>query len=126
MKRFAVIGTTVVALALSTNLAFAHGQSVQTAPTAGNAGDMIALTGADLGDSQAVPVHLIATDGSQFDLGTFNTNDDGDLSAQFTVPSLPAGVYTLHAVGIEPVSTYFGIGIDASQVPAMPPMADGD
>jgi hypothetical protein len=126
MKRFAVIASAVVALALSTNLASAHGQSVQTAPTAGNAGDMIALTGADLGDSQAVPVHLIATDGSQFDLGTFNTNDDGDLSAQFTVPSLPAGVYTLHAVGIEPVSTYFGIGIDASQVPAMPPMADGD
>jgi hypothetical protein len=126
MKRFAVIGTTVVALVLSTNLAFAHGQSVQTAPTAGNAGDTIALTGADLGDSQAVLVHLIATDGSQFDLGTFNTNDDGDMSALFTVPSLPAGVYTLHAVGIEPVSTYFGIGIDPSQVPVMPPMADSD
>jgi hypothetical protein len=124
MKRFAVIGATIIALALPTSLAFAHGQTLQPTPTAGNAGDTVTLTGTDLGDGQTVPVHLIAADGAQYDLGTFNANDDGDLSAQFTVPSVPAGVYQIHAVGIEPVSTNFGIGIDASQVPVMPAMAD--
>jgi hypothetical protein len=126
VKRFAAIGAIVIALALPIGLAFAHGQTLQPAPVAGNAGDTISLTGTDLGDGQVVPIHLIAADGTQYDLGTFNANDDGDLSAQFTVPSLPAGVYQIHAVGIEPVSANFGIGIDASQVPTMPAMPDND
>jgi hypothetical protein len=99
---------------------------LQPTPVAGNTGDTITLTGSELGDGQSVPVHLIAADGTQYDLGTFNANDDGDLSARFTVPSLPAGVYQIHAVGIEPVSTNFGIGIDASQVPAAPAPMDDD
>ncbi len=126
MKRAAVIFGAILALALPTSLALAHGQSVTTSPTAANVGDTIILTGTDLGDSQAVPVHLIATDGTQYDLGTFNTNDDGDLNARFTVPTLPFGVYEVHVVGIEAAMTNFGIGIDPSLVPPAPAMADDD
>ena len=126
MKRFAVILGTVIALTLPTSLALAHGQSVQVSPTAASTGDTITLTGTDLGDNISVPVHLIATDGTQYDLGIASTDDDGGFSAKFSVPALPVGVYQIHAVGIEPAMTNFGLGIDASQVPAPMTMPDDD
>lgn len=114
-------------LALPAGLALAHGQSVQTDQLTYNPGDPIVVIGNDLGSQQAVPVHLIARDGTQVDLGTATTDADGSFVVPFSVPTgLGSGVYQLHAAANEPAVSTIGIGIDPSQVPTSPADNDGD
>jgi hypothetical protein len=87
-------------------VALAHGgKGVTVQPLTPKPGDVITVTGDELGASSTVEVRLIGT-GVDIDLGEAQANDEGDFTAQFRVPAdLKPGSYQLQAKGAESATT---------------------
>jgi len=102
MKRKTLIAMALLLSALFTfggGVALAHGgKGVTVQPLTPKPGEVITVTGDELGASSTVEVRLIGT-GVDIDLGEAQANDEGDFTAQFRVPAnLAPGNYQIQVV----------------------------
>jgi len=109
MKRQTLIAMALLLSALFTfggGVALAHGgKGVTVQPLTPKPGEVITVTGDELGASSTVEVRLIGT-GVDIDLGEAQANDEGDFTAQFRVPAnLAPGNYQIQAKGAELATT---------------------
>ena len=80
-------------------------KSVVVKPLAPMAGDRVTVKGELLGRNSTVEVRVIGA-GVNVDLGEVQANDEGDFTAQFTLPSsLPVGTYRVRATGADSATT---------------------
>ena len=85
--------------------------TVVVEPTNVDPGDVITVTGTDLGDTIAVPIHLIASDGSELTVWTAQTDETGGFTVQVLVPHfVQFGTYQVHADGIAPGDATLRVG----------------
>jgi hypothetical protein len=108
MKHMTVIALALLlsALFIFGGVALAHGgKGVTVQPLTPKPGDVITVTGDELGASSTVEVRNIGM-GVDIDLGEAEAEGDGDFTAQFRVPAnLAPGNYQIQAKGAELATT---------------------
>ena len=110
MKRVALLASLLMAVALfasGSGSALADGgKGVKVKPLQPKPGDVITVQGDLLGPNSTVEVRVIGPGGVNIDLGEVQANDEGDFTAQFTLPAnLAVGTYQVQAKGAESATT---------------------